>query len=79
MKKLVARAKDRANNVHQADRWDELWDQVLTQPVPDQEPKTQYFLDRQAQVLLFMNQSTDVAAIEKAATDLKTGNGAGKG
>ena len=71
LQRIVARAKERAENVHQADRWDELWDQVLTQPIPDREPKTQYFLDKQAQLLLFMNRNTDVALIEKAATGLK--------
>jgi Transglutaminase-like superfamily len=71
LKQLVARAKERAENVHKADRWDEFWDQVVTQPLPDKEPKSQYFQDRQAQVLLFMNRSTDLTAIEKAATNLK--------
>jgi hypothetical protein len=71
LKQLVARAKERADNTHKADRWDELWEQVMTQPLPDMEPKSKYFQDRQAQILLFMNQSTDLAAIEKAAADLK--------
>lgn len=71
LQQIVARAKERAENVHKADRWDELWEQVLTQPIPDREPKTQYFLNRQAQLLLYMNQSTDVAAIERAAKALK--------
>ena len=68
---IVARAKERAEKIHQADRWDELWDEILWLQIPDREPKTQYFLDKQAQLLLFMNRNTDVAAIEKAATDLK--------
>jgi hypothetical protein len=71
LERIVARAKERAENVHKADRWDELWDQVLMQPIPDREPKTQYFLDKQAQLLLYMNSNTDVAAIEQAATGLK--------
>jgi hypothetical protein len=71
LQQIVARAKDRAENVHKADHWDELWDQVLMQPIPNREPKTQYFLDKQAQLLLFMNSSTDLAAIENAATELK--------
>lgn len=68
---MVARAKEKADNLHQADRGDELWEQVLSLPLPDQEPKSGYFQDRQAQTLLFMNQTTDLPAIEKAATDLK--------
>ena len=71
LKQLVARAKERASNEHKADRWDELREQVITQPLPDNEPKSKYFQDQQAQVLLFMNQSTDLTAIEKMATDLK--------
>jgi len=71
LENIIARAKERAENIHKADRWDELWDQVLTQPIPDGEPKTQYFLDKQAQLLLFMNRSADVATIEGAAMDLK--------
>jgi hypothetical protein len=71
LNRIVARAQERAENIHKADRWDELWDKVLAQPIPDNEPQTQHFLDRQAELLLYMNRSTDVAAIEKAAASLK--------
>ena len=69
LQKIVAMAKERANDVHKAERWDELWDAVVTQPIP--EDALDYFQNRQAQILLFMQSSTDITAIERAANDLK--------
>jgi len=68
---IVARAKERAENIHKADRWDELWDEILYLSIPDHESKTQYFQEMQTKLLFYMNGSTDVAAIEGAATALK--------
>ncbi|MFZ0827176.1 MAG: transglutaminase family protein [Verrucomicrobiia bacterium] len=70
LQKIVAMAKERASDVHKAERWDELWDAVVTQPIP--EDALDYFQNRQAQILLFMESSTDLAAMERAAADLKS-------
>lgn len=69
LQRIVEMAKERASEVHNAERWDELWDAVVTQPIP--EDALDYFQDRQAEILSFMNRSTDIAAIERAATGLK--------
>jgi hypothetical protein len=69
LQQIVEMAKERASDVHNAGRWDELWDAVVTQPIP--EDAIDYFQNRQAQILQFMNRSTDIGAIEKAANDLK--------
>ena len=69
LQRIVEMAKERASDVHKAQRWDELWDAVVTQPIP--EDALDYFQNRQAEILSFMNRSTDIAAIERAATGLK--------
>lgn len=70
LKRIVEQAKARAGDAQKAARWEKLWDEVVHQPMPE-EPKLGYFQDRQARVLLFMNQTTNIGAIEKAVTDLK--------
>ncbi|MDB6017490.1 MAG: hypothetical protein JWR19_1979 [Pedosphaera sp.] len=69
LNRIVTMAKERAGDVHKAERWDELWDAVVMQPIP--EDALDYFQNRQAQILLFMNRSTNLAAIETAAANLK--------
>jgi uncharacterized coiled-coil protein SlyX len=70
LNRIVELAKERAADTHNAERWDELWDNVVTQPIP--EDAIDYFQNRQAQILLLMNRSTDMAEIEKAAADLNS-------
>ncbi len=69
LQNIVEMAKERASDVHKAARWAELWDAVVTQPIP--EDALDYFQNRQVQVLQLMESSTDLAAMEKAAADLK--------
>jgi len=69
LERIMEMAKERADDVHKAERWDELWDAVVTQPIP--EDALDYFQNRQAEILSFMNRSTDIAAIERAAANLK--------
>lgn len=69
LNRIVELAKERAADVHKAERWDELWNAVVTQPIP--EDALDYFQNRQAKILEFMNQSADLEAIEKAVADLK--------
>ena len=66
---IVEIAKERASDVHKAERWSELWDAVVTQPIPEE--ALDYFQNRQAQILQLMVSSTNLAAMEKAAADLK--------
>lgn len=70
LKQLVARAVARADNERDAKRWDDLWDQVAALEVrPDADYS--YFRDRQLRLRMFMNQTTNLVAIEKAVGDLK--------
>jgi hypothetical protein len=69
LNRIVELAKERAADVHKAERWDELWNEFVTQPIP--EDALDYFQNRQAKILEFMNQSADLEAIEKAVADLK--------
>ena len=70
LQRIVEMSKERASDVHKAERWEKLWDAVVTQPIPVD--ALDYFQNRQAEILSFMNRSTDIAAIEKAAADLKS-------
>jgi hypothetical protein len=69
LQRIVEMSKERASDIHNAERWEELWEAVVTQPIPVD--ALDYFQNRQAAILSFMNRSTDIAAIEKAAADLK--------
>lgn len=69
LQRIVELAKERASDTHKAERWEELWYQIVHQPIPDE--AVDYFQNRQAQILFFMNHNTDLTAIEKAATALK--------
>jgi hypothetical protein len=67
---LVEHAQARAKNEAAANRWDQLWDQVATLEVRA-DSDYGYFRDRQTRLHLFMNQSTNLLAIEEALSDLR--------
>lgn len=67
--KLVERAQKRAGNERDADRWDTLWQNVERLWMPDG-PKAAHYRNRKVQVQLFMGQSTDMPAIERAVNEL---------
>jgi hypothetical protein len=69
LKEIVAHARQRATNERAADRWDELWEQVRGLQLPFG-ASFAHFRDRKVQLQLFMNQSTNLVAIEQAVVDL---------
>ena len=68
--RLVTSARSRAASEKAADRWDELVEEVQRLRVP---PKQDYaeLRDRQLRLLSFMNQNTNLAAIEQAVSFFK--------
>jgi regulator of sirC expression with transglutaminase-like and TPR domain len=71
LKRIVDHAFARAKNERDADRWDQLWDEVANLEVrPDADYA--YFRDRQIRLHMFMNQTTSLPAMERAAADLKS-------
>jgi len=71
LKRIVERAFARAKNERNADRWDQLWDEVSNLDVrPDADYA--YFRDRQIRLHWFMNQTTNLPAVERALADLKS-------
>ena len=70
LKEIVERARQLAKNERDADRWDVLWDEVATLALPAS-PKLGYFRNQRLQTQMFMQQSTDLAELEKAASKLK--------
>ena len=71
LRRIVERAFARAKNERDADRWDQLWDEVSNLDVrPDADYA--YFRDRQIRLHWFMNQTTNLPAVERALADLKS-------
>ena len=54
-----------------ADRWDALWNEVENLLMPSDGLLAEHFRDRRVGVQFFMNQSTNIAEIEKSVTCLK--------
>jgi len=53
------------------DRWEAIWDEVEKLDVP-QGTRSAYFDNRKVQIHFFMNDNSDISAIQKAADDLKS-------
>ena len=71
LKQTVEHAEARAKDAADANRWDQLWEQVAGLEVrPDSEYG--YFRDKQIRLHLFMNQSTNLVAIDSALAELKS-------
>lgn len=68
---LVTTARSRVAHEKAADRWDELLDEVQRLRVPTK-PDYAELRDRQLRLRWFMNQNTNVAAIEQAVDVFKT-------
>jgi hypothetical protein len=60
-----------SQNLKAGDRWDELADEVRGLLLPTRGPMSEHFRNRQLQVELFMNQSTNLAEIEQTVAALK--------
>ncbi len=72
MKRAIAKGQELARNLHAADRWDELWQEVETLRLPTGGPMFEHFRNRKLQVQLSMNQSTNLMEIERSVTNLKS-------
>jgi hypothetical protein len=71
MERVISKNQRLARNLHAADRWDELWNEVESLHLPTAGPTFEHFQDGKLATQLFMNQSTNLAEIEKSAAALK--------
>lgn len=71
LNRLVMNSRARATSEKAADRWDELTDEVQRMRVPAK-PGYAELRDQQLRLLSFMNQNTNLAAIELAVGVFKT-------
>ena len=71
MRRASEKNKELARKLHAADRWDELWDELEKLPLPTAGPMFEHFHNRKLAIQLSMNQSTNLAEIEKSVSGLK--------
>jgi hypothetical protein len=71
MRQAIARNQNLERRLHAADRWDELWDEVESLPLPTTGPMFERFQNRKLTLQSTMNQSTNLAEIESAVVSLK--------
>jgi len=71
MKRVIEKNQELARNLHAADRWDDLWSEAKNLRLPTGGPKAEYFRNEKIAVQLSMNQSTNLAEIEKSVSGLK--------
>jgi hypothetical protein len=72
MKRVIEKGQQLARNLHAADRWDELWDELENLPLPTGGPMFERFQNRKIGVQFFMRQSTNLAEIEKSVAGLQS-------
>ncbi len=70
LNRIVERTRQRAKHERDADRWDELWDEVARLPISTSRASAS-LRDRRLQVQQFMSQSTNLVSIETAVAELK--------
>jgi hypothetical protein len=70
LRSIVENARLRAEDERNANRWDELWEQVARLPIPFGQ-EASHFLDRKLQVRQFMNQSTNLVEIENVVLEFE--------
>lgn len=70
MKRVIAKNQELARNLHAADRWDELWNEIETLRLPTAGPMFEHFQNAKLSAQLFMNQSTNLAEIEQSVNEL---------
>lgn len=71
MRRVITKNHELARNLHAADRWDELWNELENLRLPTAGPKFEHFRNGKIAVQLFMNQSTNLAEIEKSVSVFK--------
>jgi hypothetical protein len=70
-KRVLQKNRDLNRNLIAADRWDALWTDVEGLLAPTGGLMAEHFRLRRAEVQLFMNQTTNIAEIEKSVAGLK--------
>lgn len=70
-KRVFQKNREVNRNFIAADRWDALWGEVEGLAAPTGGPLAEHFRTRRVEVQLFMNQSTNIAEIEKSVSGLK--------
>jgi len=70
LKRIVQHASERATDGRNANRWDQLAEELIGLPVFFDD-KLAYFQEQKVRVQQFMNQSTNLVAIEAAVKELK--------
>jgi len=68
MRRVISKNEELARNLHAADRWDELWNELENLRLPTAGPKFEHFQNGKLAAQLFMNQSTNLAGIEKSVS-----------
>jgi len=71
MRTALQKNKELARNLHAEDRCDEIWNELESLRFPTGGPMFERFQNAKLAVQLFMNQSTNLAEIEKSAGGLK--------
>ncbi len=71
MRRAIQKNQELARNLHAADSWDELWNEVETLHLPTAGPMFEHFRNVRLSVQLFMNESTNLAEIEKSIAKLR--------
>ncbi len=71
MRRVIQKNQALARNLHAADRWDELWNEVESLSLPTAGSMFEHFQNAKISVQLSMNQSTNLAEIEKLVAKLK--------
>lgn len=71
MRLAAKKSGELARNLQSADHWDQLWDEVENIRLPTGGPKFEHFRNEKLAIQLFMNQSTNLADIEKSVNGLK--------
>lgn len=71
MRTALQKNKELARNLHAENRWDEIWNELENLRFPTGGPMFEHFQNAKLSVQLFMNQSTNLAEIEKSVGELK--------
>jgi hypothetical protein len=71
MRRVISKNQELATNLHAADRWDELWNELENLRLPTAGLKFEHFQNGKIAAQLFMNQSTNLAEIEKSVSSFK--------
>jgi len=71
MRRVIEKNQQLARNLRAADRWDELWDELENLSLPTAGPMFEHFHNRRLRAQFSMNQSTNLAEIEKNVSRLK--------